>query len=283
MKTRGSTKIGKDEKVVTTAVAKRDWFLTSSDLASLPRVGGGAMWGAGRLPTCYSVKGLDRLALQVHGAAGLAKKREARQKRADNKGKKKEAKGKRSKVAAAPAPEKGKRKETAVAEKEEKRPARAAASAKRARVTKDMVDEDGQGDDDGDFNPEELDEEEEKESASAKKQKTKSGGGGQKARNLAAVGSWNVDCGDCYALELWPKGGGLGGEALVCDCDVALTCSDVSGEEMVFKAIFKTEKTKYVGAMSIRLNENGTLAIEYFNGARGPAAVEFEATARRIK
>jgi hypothetical protein len=103
----------------------------------------------------------------------------------------------------------------------------------------------------------------------------------QKQRNLKAAGKWDVvDCSDCYWLELWPKGKGLAGEALVRDCDVDLTCNDLYGPEMRFKAIFKTEKAKYVGVMIIRLNDNGTLSIEYSNGARGVARVDFMATAQ---
>jgi hypothetical protein len=81
--------VAADDKVVPTAVAKRDWFLKASDLTTLSRVGGGAAWGIGRFPTYYSVKDLDRLALRVHGgAAGLAKKKAARAKRLENKAQK---------------------------------------------------------------------------------------------------------------------------------------------------------------------------------------------------
>jgi hypothetical protein len=78
MKTRRRA-VAADDKAVPTAVAKRDWFLKASDLATLGRVGGGAAGGVGRFPTYYSVKDLDRLALRVHGgAAGIAKKKAAR-------------------------------------------------------------------------------------------------------------------------------------------------------------------------------------------------------------
>jgi hypothetical protein len=81
--------VAADDKVVPTTVAKRDWFLKASDLATLGRVGGGAAWGVGRFPTYYSVKDLDRLALRVHGgAAGLAKKKAARARRLENKAQK---------------------------------------------------------------------------------------------------------------------------------------------------------------------------------------------------
>ena len=62
------------DNVVSTAVAKRD----------LPHV-----WGVGRFLTYYSVKDLDRIALRVHGAAGLGKKKAARTKRVENKEKRK--------------------------------------------------------------------------------------------------------------------------------------------------------------------------------------------------
>jgi hypothetical protein len=107
---------------------------------------------------------------------------------------------------------------------------------------------------------------------------------GQKAHNLEAVGKWDVlDCGDCCDLELWLKENGLGGEAFVCDCEVDLSCTDLSGQEMDFKAVFKTEKGQYVGVMTIRLNPIDTLSINYFNGARGVSAVEFTATAQRTR
>jgi hypothetical protein len=76
--------------MVSTAVAKRDWFLKSSDLATLPRSGGGAAWGFGRFPTYYSVKDLDRLA--HGGAAGFARKKDARKRRLENKDQKLKAK-----------------------------------------------------------------------------------------------------------------------------------------------------------------------------------------------
>jgi hypothetical protein len=83
----------------------------------------------------------------------------------------------------------------------------------------------------------------------------------QKQRNLKAAGKWDVlDCGDCYWLELWSKGNGLAGEALVCDCDVDLVCNDLYRPKMRFKAIFKAATTKYVGVMTIRLNLNDTLS-----------------------
>jgi hypothetical protein len=106
----------------------------------------------------------------------------------------------------------------------------------------------------------------------------------QKQHNLKAAGKWDVvDCSDCYWLELWSKGNGFAGEALVCDCEVDFTCNDSYGPGMDFKAIFKTEKTKYVGVMIIRLNQNGTLSIEDSIGARGLACVEFTAIAQQRK
>ena len=67
------------------------------------------------------------------------------------------------------------------------------------------------------------------------------------------------------------KGKRIGGEALICDCEVNLVCNDLHGPEMDVKAIFKTEKTTYQGVMMIRLNQNDTLSISYFIGARGVA------------
>jgi hypothetical protein len=96
METRGSSlqkAPPKDDKVVSTAVAKRDWFVKSADLATLPRSGGGAAWGFGRFPTYYSVKDLDWLALCVHGgAAGFARKKDAQKRRLENKEQKLKAK-----------------------------------------------------------------------------------------------------------------------------------------------------------------------------------------------
>jgi hypothetical protein len=93
MKTRADSRKGSkkkiavasDDKVVSATVAKRDWFLKSSDLATLPRTGGGAAWGVGRFPTTYSTKDLDCLALRTHGVFGLARKKAARAKRLENK------------------------------------------------------------------------------------------------------------------------------------------------------------------------------------------------------
>jgi hypothetical protein len=78
MKFRGRSSIAADDKVVSTATAKKEWFL--KDLSGLPtkKVG----WNG---PTVYAVKDLDRLALKVHGRDGLAKKKEARKKRLEKK------------------------------------------------------------------------------------------------------------------------------------------------------------------------------------------------------
>ncbi len=274
MKTRASSHnpvSGKD-KLVTTAVAKRDWFLKSSDLATLPRSGGAAAWGVGRFPVYYSVKDLDRLALRVHGgAAGLAKKKAGRIKRLEN------AKGK---MKVAPRRKNGKGVDAEEEEEPEevefsgeKKRLRSRSTTKRRWAIEDVID-----DSDGDFNPGKE---------TRKKQKTPPKiENAQKQHNLKAVGEWNVvDCDDCYWIELRQKGNGLAGEALVCDCEVALSCNNLYGQDMDFKAIFKTERDQYVGVMTICLNKNDTLSVEYFNGARGVARVEFEATAqrRRIK
>merc|ERR1712093_668317 len=81
MLTRRSKRVDPKDPVVSTATAKKDWFLTSQHLRQIPSTGGGAIWGAGRLPTYYSVRALDRLALKVHGKEGLAEKREKRKRR----------------------------------------------------------------------------------------------------------------------------------------------------------------------------------------------------------
>ena len=78
MKFRGRSSITADDKVVSTAVAKKQWFL--KDLSGLPTLKAG--WNGA---TFYAVKDLDRLALKVHGPDGLAKKKQARQKRLDKK------------------------------------------------------------------------------------------------------------------------------------------------------------------------------------------------------
>ena len=78
MKFRGRSSISADDKVVSTAVAKKRWFL--KDLSGLPSLKAG--WNG---PTFYAVKDLDRLALKVHGPEALAKKKQARQKRLDKK------------------------------------------------------------------------------------------------------------------------------------------------------------------------------------------------------
>lgn len=86
MKTRAGAQKANDETLVSTAIAKRDWFLKGSDLAALPRVKGVG------LSTKYSTKDLDRLALRIHGVVGLAKKRAARAKRLEKTKTKKNAK-----------------------------------------------------------------------------------------------------------------------------------------------------------------------------------------------
>ena len=68
MKFRGRASIAADDKVVSTAVAKKQWFL--KDLTGLPSLKAG--WNGA---TFYAVKDLDRLALKVHGPEALAKKK----------------------------------------------------------------------------------------------------------------------------------------------------------------------------------------------------------------
>jgi hypothetical protein len=311
------------DKMVSTAVAKRDWFLKSADLATLPRSGGGAAWGVGRFPTYFSVKDLDQLALRVHGAVGFAKKKDARKRRLENKDKKMKEKHVAKKRRAPKPVRKEEEADVEEVEEEEFSGKRRASGSKRW-TSDDVMDE--VQDDDGDFKPGKEGRKKARKTIAKKEDKvvgkrprpvaswtvddvqdidgdvkppkmTKKKGKAQlntvdagntlderKQHNLTAAGKWDVlDCGDCYWLELWPRGNGLGGEALVCDCDVDLSCNDLYGPEMDFKAIFKTEKGKYVGVMTIRQNQNDTLSIEYFNGARGIARVEFTATAQKRK
>ena len=68
MKFRGRSSIAAEDKVVSTAVAKKQWFL--KDLTGLPSLKAG--WNGA---TFYAVKDLDRLALKVHGPEALAKKK----------------------------------------------------------------------------------------------------------------------------------------------------------------------------------------------------------------
>jgi len=66
-----------DDEYVTTAKAKRDWFLKPEHLDDIRATakGGGAVFGAGRVATYYRVRDLDRLAARVHGPKGLEEKR----------------------------------------------------------------------------------------------------------------------------------------------------------------------------------------------------------------
>ena len=86
-----------DDTYVSTATAKSEWFLTTSQLHSngILTTGGGGAWGAGRFPTYYRVKDLDRVAVRVHGAEGFAKKKEARAKRLQKKKEKQKKPAKR--------------------------------------------------------------------------------------------------------------------------------------------------------------------------------------------
>jgi hypothetical protein len=66
------------------ATAKKDWFLTATQLRDY------APWlatagGTRHLPTYFRIWDLDRVACDVHGARGLARKRGARQKRKEAK------------------------------------------------------------------------------------------------------------------------------------------------------------------------------------------------------
>ena len=81
MQERKSERVDPRDPVVRTTIAKQDWFLTSEHLRQIPSTGGGAIYGSGRFPTYYSVRDLDRLAVQVHGEEGGEKGKEGKEKR----------------------------------------------------------------------------------------------------------------------------------------------------------------------------------------------------------
>ncbi len=75
-----------ENKYVTRETAKREWFLSAAQLASLPHIGGGyGGFGVGRFPAYFQVKVLNEKAAAEFGAGGLEKKRAARAKRSRNK------------------------------------------------------------------------------------------------------------------------------------------------------------------------------------------------------
>lgn len=76
--------------VLSTAEAKKEYFLTTSDLHDLPYETLYAGFGTGRATNVYSEEDLERKAIDKHGQAGYAKKVAARRKRAENKRKREE-------------------------------------------------------------------------------------------------------------------------------------------------------------------------------------------------
>ena len=70
---------------LTTAEAKKLFFLTADDLHALPRTTLYGGFGTGRASYLFNENDLEAAAIAKHGEAGYAKKVAARQKRLDNK------------------------------------------------------------------------------------------------------------------------------------------------------------------------------------------------------
>ncbi|CAB9509309.1 expressed unknown protein [Seminavis robusta] len=68
----------------TASEAKKEYFLTTKDLAHVPYKSESFGFGTGRPTRWYKFDDLEAVALAKHGAAGLAKKRAARKKRQFN-------------------------------------------------------------------------------------------------------------------------------------------------------------------------------------------------------
>ena len=170
------------DPVVRTTIAKQDWGLTSEHLRQIPSTGGGAIYGAGRFPTHYSVRDLDRLAVQVHGEEGWAEKKAKRERR-NEKRREKQAPPKTS-----PSPKKP--------------------DAKRAKAAQEVP---------------------------------SLGGDTPEKHNLLAIGEWTpVSSNECESLTLWACGkNSLRGEASISGCPVTLSCPQLPGESMHFKASMK--------------------------------------------
>ncbi len=257
---RSASKVSSDDACVNTATAKKDWFLKPQDLSSVPSFGGGAFWGAGRLPTLYRVKDLDRLALRVHGSAGLAKKKEARRKRAEKAaqaGSKKKAPTKRP-----VAPEESDEADATPSKFQKK------SAAKRGR--------------EGDGGQKLVS------AATTKKRAKQNDNGAQVELNLGAVGNWRVNDEEWDStMRIWQgrgAGASLLANALVVGCEVDMKCVDLSAEEMRFRAVFKTQRTKYVGVMTAQVKNKNKLLISFANGAPGMSRVEtLNSVAKRTK
>jgi hypothetical protein len=241
MKFRGRSSISADDKVVSTATAKKEWFL--KDLSGLPsqKIG----WNG---PTVYAVKDLDRLALKVHGRDGLAKKKEARKKRMDNKT--------------------GKGEKNANRKKKRKEDEEDTSRKKRANNDKD-----------DDFVPES---EEPPTAKMPSKEKLISDLEG------AWVFQDCDEADSDLVLKLSKNGKSMSGNCVISGCEVRLKCNDLSiiqEAALDFQAKFKTQRSSFTGRMLIQLMEKGkALNISYANGASGQGAVRFsDVTARKRK
>jgi hypothetical protein len=268
MKFRGRSSIGAEDKVVSTATAKKEWFL--NDLSGLPtkKVG----WNG---PTVYAVKDLDRLALKVHGRDGLAKKKEARKKRLE---KKKSAKEK-TKTVDAKATGRNKKKREDREEEEEGEDEEAVSRKKRSSK------------EDDDFVPEKK-MDNMLVTSSGRRVSREQVMSGLKKRNQTMEGSWVFqDCDEAdsdLVLKLSKDGKSMSGNCVIAGCEVRLRCTDLFNLQdltLDFSAVFKTQRVNFVGRMLIRLMEKGkALSISYSNGAQGQGAVRFnDVTARKRK
>lgn len=76
--------------VLSSAEAKKEYFLTTSDLHELPHNTFYGGFGTGRATNTYNESDLERKAIEKHGHDGYAKKVAARQKREANKRKREE-------------------------------------------------------------------------------------------------------------------------------------------------------------------------------------------------
>jgi hypothetical protein len=279
MKFRGRSSIAADGKVVSTAVAKKEWFL--KDLSGLPsqKIG----WNG---PTVYAVKDLERLALKVHGRDGLAKKREARKKRTEKKTAGKDTE-KKKKVSSAGKNKKRKKHEEEEEEVDEGKEEGEEEQEKRVRQKWANKKDD-------DFVPEE----EEKE-VSKKDVKMPSGSELSheqlmtllKKRNETLPGVWVFqDCDETdsdLVLKLSKNGKSMSGECVIAGCKVLVKCSDLFNVQTAvldFQAKFKTERATFTGRMLMRLTEKGkSLMVSYSNGAPGQGAVRFSGVTAKKK
>lgn len=77
--------------VLSSAEAKKEYFLAADDLHALPKQSLYGGFGTGRAMNLFDESDLEAAAIAKHGEAGLAKKRAAREKREGNKRKRAEA------------------------------------------------------------------------------------------------------------------------------------------------------------------------------------------------